>query len=220
MNILGIKVKVHWTWWIYFILTIYSNVFKMNYPGIYHDLVTIVILFFSVLGHEFSHALMARYLGYKTESITMHILGGLAKIDMANIPSVEELLISIAGPAFNMAMTFISVCLIMIYAYISVTYNGGSYDWFWSFLIYFCIINLVLGLFNLIPAYPMDGGRILRSSLSLIDSKMAMNVSRVFSLVIGIAFVFSGLYLGAVGLAIIGLVLLLIRYAEGKVNQP
>jgi Zn-dependent protease len=108
--------------------------------------------FGSVLLHELGHALMARHLGVRIAGIELNFFGGAAKmIDQPRSPG-DEIAIAAAGPAVSFTLAGLAA---------SLTAFTGS-----SLLEFLAWINLVIGLFNLIPAVPMDGGRILRACLS------------------------------------------------------
>jgi Zn-dependent protease len=138
----------------------------------------ILSLFGCVLLHELGHALMARRFGIGTEDITLYPIGGVARLRRMPRAPGAELLIALAGPAVNFAIvaglaalaflgldqlvaeTMALVLGVLGLDQLSVTTMVGQ------FLSQLMSINLVLGLFNLIPAFPMDGGRVLRALLS------------------------------------------------------
>jgi len=116
-----------------------------------------------VLMHEFGHALMARRFGIETEDITLYMIGGVARLRRMPKSPGAELAIALAGPAVNVAIA----------AILGAAYGLGLFGGEWgelSMVGYFAMnvlaINVVLAAFNLIPAFPMDGGRVLRALLS------------------------------------------------------
>lgn len=129
-------------------------------PGAAANLPLVLALFGCVLLHEYGHALTARRFGIGTRDITLYPIGGVARlVRMPRAPGVE-LLIALAGPAVNFAIAAGIFVLLAV---------GGSafldgYTGF--FLLQLMVVNLMLGGFNLIPAFPMDGGRVLRALLS------------------------------------------------------
>ncbi len=119
-------------------------------PGVIEHLPLVLATFGCVLLHELGHALAARRFGIGTADITLYPIGGVARLTrMPRAPGVE-LLIALAGPAVNLAIA--AVLLPLVHA------RSG-------FLAELLLVNLVLALFNLIPAFPMDGGRVLRALL-------------------------------------------------------
>ena len=119
-------------------------------PGVAERLPLLLATFGCVLLHELGHALAARRFGIGTSDITLYPIGGVARLTrMPRAPGVE-LLIALAGPAVNLAIA------VGLYP---LARGGGE------FLADLLAVNLVLALFNLIPAFPMDGGRVLRALL-------------------------------------------------------
>ncbi len=121
---------------------------------------TILCVFGCVLLHEFGHALMARRFGIETEDITLYPIGGVARLRRLPRAPGAELMIALAGPAVNFAIVgaLTVLGLIGVGAMAAGTTVGFLMD-------ELMMVNLVLGLFNLIPAFPMDGGRVLRALL-------------------------------------------------------
>lgn len=120
-------------------------------PGVAAHLPLVLATFGCVLLHEFGHALTARRFGIGTADITLYPIGGIARLTrMPRAPGVE-LLIALAGPAVNLAIAA------MLYPMVAAGAGGFALD--------LLTVNLVLALFNLIPAFPMDGGRVLRALL-------------------------------------------------------
>ncbi len=130
-------------------------------PDSFFNLVLVLSVFGCVLLHELGHALMARRFGIQTADITLYPIGGVARL--ARLPRAPgaELLISLAGPAVNFAIAAVLALLVPAGA---VTL--GSATGLGRYLSDLMLVNLGLGLFNLIPAFPMDGGRVLRALLS------------------------------------------------------
>jgi len=128
-------------------------------------------LFGSVLLHELGHALAARRFGIETRSITLYPFGGIAALDREPRSPSAELWIALAGPAVNFALAAAALPLALLGTPTAVTFVG---------------INIALGLFNLVPAFPMDGGRVLRAALAtrlgrLRATEQALRTSRWFA---------------------------------------
>jgi Zn-dependent protease len=129
---------------------------------------------------------MARRFGINTHDITLYPIGGVARLERMPRAAGAELLIALAGPAVNFAI---------VAGLIGLFFVGGNqlipYSWPTLFLQQVLVVNLVLGLFNLIPAFPMDGGRVLRALLSgwlgrARATMTAARVGRVLAVVFGI----------------------------------
>ncbi len=183
-QVAGIDVFVHATFLLVFL------VFPPVFPGGRLSPLN-VLLVFSVFGcvllHELGHALMARRFGIKTHDITLYPIGGVARL--ARIPRAPgaELLIALAGPAVN----FVLAAALLPVALLGGGEMGGT-----SIPVVFLgtllSVNLILGLFNLIPAFPMDGGRVLRALLSgwlgrLQATVIAARVGRALAVCFGVA---------------------------------
>ena len=152
----GIPVVLHWTV-PYFLLGI--AIFLGPVEAI---LVTVILAI--VLAHEFGHSLMARRLGVQVTKISILPIGGMAHMAILPERSAEELRIAVAGPAVNLALAVPGLLVLGLTGHL-----GLPDEWVeghaLSVLFWFTGVNLLLGLFNLIPAFPMDGGRVLRSLL-------------------------------------------------------
>lgn len=161
-KIKDIPIELHPSWFIIFVFVTWSlasGYFSNQAPGLPAwgmwalGLVTSLLFFSSVLAHELGHTFVAVRSSIKVKSITLFFLGGLAQIEREPDTPGEEFRIAIAGPMVSLALALGFSMLGQI--------NSAPYlD---SALNYLGRINLLLGLFNLIPGFPMDGGRILRA---------------------------------------------------------
>jgi Zn-dependent protease/CBS domain-containing protein len=159
----GIKIGIHYTWLFAFVLIAWSlatGYFPSIVPGVggvtYWALgaAAALLLFASVLVHELSHSLVARSRGLKVDSITLFIFGGVSNLTSeANTPG-DEFFVAVVGPvsSFMLAGIFWAVSQTLP----SVSPAGALVG-------YLAFINLLLGGFNLVPGFPLDGGRVLRS---------------------------------------------------------
>ncbi len=137
----------------------------------------IVVAFSSILVHELGHALVARYLGVPIVGIELYFFGGAAKMAGQPKSAGDEIAIAAAGPAVSFVLGGLGMFLGAITGL--------------EFLSLFAWINLVIGAFNLVPALPMDGGRILRAALSrklgfVRATEMSIRVSRAFAIFLGL----------------------------------
>lgn len=177
-------------------------------PGFFSDfsLMEKLALFACVVLHEYGHALMARRFGIDTVDITLYPIGGVARLQRMPRAPGAEILIALAGPAVNFAI------IAAIMALRSIGLGGIDVPSpLGHFLDKLMITNLVLGVFNLIPAFPMDGGRVLRAFLSgwmgrVRATSVAATIGRALALTFGIiglynALVFDSGYLMHVALA-------------------
>lgn len=162
-------------------------------PGVFAgglSVVFILALFGCVVLHELGHALMARRFGIQTLDITLYPIGGVARLERMPRAPGTELLIALAGPAVNFAI----VVGLMILGLLGL---GGtdSTALLGDLLDSLLVVNLVLGLFNLIPAFPMDGGRVLRALLSgwlgrALATSIAAAIGRALAMAFGVYAIF------------------------------
>ena len=147
----------------------------------------ILALFTSVVLHEYGHALTARKYGVKTRDITIYPIGGVARLERIPENPKQELWVALAGPAVNLVIAAVLFIWLLVTASLepltSITFTGGS------FIERLMVTNLVLVGFNLIPAFPMDGGRVLRALLAMrLEYTAATQIAA--SIGQGLAFVF------------------------------
>jgi Zn-dependent protease len=148
---------------------------------------SIVAVFGCVLLHEMGHALMARRYGIETEDITLYPIGGVARLKRMPRSPGAELAIALAGPAVNVAIAGV------LGIGWSLNLFGGPWDRsiLGDFAMNLLLVNLVLAAFNLLPAFPMDGGRVLRALLSgwlgrVKATVIAASLGRGFALLLGV----------------------------------
>jgi Zn-dependent protease len=153
----GIPIRLHVTMLVVPFLA-YSNA-ESGALGFIEALALTALLFASVVAHELGHALTARRFGVRTADIVLLPIGGVARI--VNLPKRpgHEIAIAIAGPLVSLALAGIAFSLLVPMLFAPALARSAVLSLFY--------MNLVLGLFNLVPALPMDGGRILRGLLAL-----------------------------------------------------
>lgn len=159
----------------------------------------VLAIFAIVVLHELGHALAARRYHIATRDITLLPIGGIARLERMPRDPRQELVIALAGPAVNVALTPILFGVLYLSGGVPSAAEmafGGLLSWR-VFLVRLAWTNLlVLAAFNLIPAFPMDGGRVLRALLAMRSgnyaraTEIAANVGRIFALVFGIVGVF------------------------------
>jgi Zn-dependent protease len=152
----------------------------------------VVLLFGSVLLHELGHALTARKFGIQTQDIVLTPIGGMARVLMMPANPRQEIAIAIAGPLVSLALAGAAFA-----ATIPLSFVPFVPDAIYMGLFVLTGANLMLGLFNLVPALPMDGGRVLRGILALkrdflSATRIAVRTGRVLAVIGGIYAVSTG----------------------------
>jgi Zn-dependent protease len=205
----GIPVRVHWTFGVlllFILYTIVSNKDLKLWQGIAYLLVFLTT-FLCVILHEYGHALTGKKFGIKTHDIIMSPLGGLARMSSMAEKPMHEFFITIAGPLVNLSLgVFIGLVMYFITGKWSMNQMTYDFDKPEEFVRLLMPINLYLFLFNLIPAFPMDGGRILRSLLSVKLGKVrATKIASLIGRALAIGFVIYGVFTQQLILSLIGL---------------
>ncbi len=188
-RIAGIDVNVHFS--LIFILLLLVYVFYISPPpygfsnigGSLRILLSVlmtILIFISVLIHEISHSLVAMRYGAKVRGILLFIFGGVAMIEKMPKEARKEFLIALAGPLSSLVLALVGFSLTFVFK---------------QFFYLFGYFNLILALFNLIPAFPMDGGRILRSMLIkrmgyIKATKISADVGKFLAVIMGITGIF------------------------------
>jgi Zn-dependent protease/CBS domain-containing protein len=204
LKIKGIDIKVHLTFVLILIWAAYrwSTTTGEGIQGALFGIVATLLLFLSVTLHELGHSMQALKFGVRVRDITLMPMGGLAQMEEIPEDPNKELRIAIAGPLVNFGIAIFLIAIgallntraLLSYSELSAALGSASWS---GLLAYLTSANLMLGLFNLLPAYPMDGGRILRALLAKRMShakatKIAAQVGQGFALLLGLWGVMSG----------------------------
>lgn len=186
----NIKVYIHPTFFLLLIWVALSHwAGGSGLYGVFGDLLWIMAIFLCVVLHEFGHALTARKFGIATRDITLLPIGGVARLARMPRDPLQELLVSLAGPAVNLIIAVILYVFLIVSDAFSplsnITVLSGS------FFERLMAVNIFLMIFNLLPAFPMDGGRILRASLAikgnyLQATRRAVLLGRGFAILFGL----------------------------------
>jgi Zn-dependent protease/predicted transcriptional regulator len=183
LRLFNIPVLIHWTFLLVFVwLGITSYVQSWDWASIIWTFSFLIALFGCVVLHEFGHALTARYYGVDTRDIILSPIGGIARLDRLPEKPFQEFMVAIAGPLVNIGICFTLAIPVVVSSadqgnrlldFVALMANPGGNLFlgdltaFQYFLFGLIAINLILAIFNLLPAFPMDGGRVLRSLLSM-----------------------------------------------------
>lgn len=162
----GIDVVVHWTFLLLLAVLAGTQLLAgVSLGTVLGGLTLFCTVFLCVLLHEFGHALTARLFGIQTYDITLLPIGGLARLERIPRNPWQEFWIAIAGPAVNVAIVVVLIPFSAALSSISVLLSTNMAAA--GFVTQLISINVVLVLFNLLPAFPMDGGRVLRAVLAM-----------------------------------------------------
>lgn len=219
-KVAGIKVFIHWTFFI-LIGWIFLMHFQMGH-GLKEGLsgtVFILALFACVVLHEFGHSLTAKRFEVETRDITVYPIGGIASLESMPSKPDQELQVALAGPVVNFAIAGILAIVLKLTGTFDLQALRNFTLTSNSFVEKLMIANLALAAFNLIPAFPMDGGRVLRALLAMkIKSLKATKIAAKTGQLLAIAFVFLGFFYDF-WLVFIGLFIFLGAEEESKAGE-
>ncbi len=218
-RIFGIDIRIHWSWLAIFFLLLWWLA-----EGFYDDVsayshwsaverwlasgITTVLFFVSILLHELSHSLVARRLGLPVHSITLFIFGGVSSLTQEPDSPGQEFKMAIVGPLMSFALGIIAAGIAA-----GLWANGLDDTVPGAVAAYLAFINIAVGIFNMLPGYPLDGGRVLRSSLWARTGSMLRATrwaSRAGTLIafglmaLGVVSALAGNWLGGVWFIVIG----------------
>ncbi len=191
---LGIDVIVHWTFLLLVGLLMAAQLLAgASWAEVAGSTTLLVAVFLCVLLHEFGHALTARVFGIRTHDITLLPIGGLARLERIPENPWQEFWIALAGPAVNVAI--VAVLLPVAAALGGLQNMVPSNLPAASFLMQLISINVALVGFNLLPAFPMDGGRVLRAVLAMfLPYAKATNIAAACGQVMALLFAVVGFF--------------------------
>lgn len=194
----GIPVLVHWSFLLLGVFVVYVGKSKnADWGNIAVFGLFVLALFFCVILHEFGHALSAKYYGVNTRDITILPIGGMARLDKLPEKPFQEFVVAVAGPAVNVVIFVVLSLFLSIFYDIHLTFRELMtseveeiiIDPKINFLITLIQANLWLVVFNMIPAFPMDGGRVFRALLAMqIGRTQATRIAAFFGQAISMAF--------------------------------
>lgn len=210
----GISLRLHYSWFIIFLLvtwTLTAGYFPSYWSlanRIAAGIIASLLFFGSVLAHELMHSIIAQHQGIAVQSITLFIFGGVSQITEESRKASDELRMAIAGPLTSLVIggIFLGIGL-WLRGGVGIGEFVGAITYWLGF------INVLLAAFNLIPGFPLDGGRVLRSLIWWRShdlrsaTKIAANIGRATGYIfifIGIFLIFQGDWLGGLWVAFIG----------------
>lgn len=191
-KLFGVEVRIHGTFLILLAFLALSGLLNGGPWQAVLSLGLSVIVFSIVVAHEFGHILAARKFGFKTRDVILSPIGGMARLEGLPSKPHQEMIVAAAGPAVNLVLAGLGYLIQPLFAF-----NTPAGILLNALTGWFVTINVTLLLFNLIPALPMDGGRILRAALSkrmgrVRATEIAAKVARWSALLMAGYAIFSG----------------------------
>lgn len=214
-RLFGSELRIHLTFFLLLAWVAASAYSAGGTAAALQNLLFVVALFACIVAHEFGHALAARRYGIKTPDITLLPIGGLARLERMPENPAHEIIVALAGPAVNVVIW--GLLTLALGAETDVTdLADGQFDAA-SFLGQLATINMVLALFNLIPAFPMDGGRVFRALLSLfLDRVKATRIASMTGQGIALVFGYLGITTGNPLLLVVAVFIFLAAAGESN----
>lgn len=217
-RLFGSELRIHATFFL-LLLWIGGAAYVAHGPqAAVQNVAFILALFVCVIAHEFGHALMARRYGIRTPDITLLPIGGMARLERMPEKPAEEIAVALAGPAVNVVI-WAALALLLgatgvgALAQMSSGVTIGASD----FLAQLAAINLFLAAFNMIPAFPMDGGRVFRAFMAMfMPRERATRIAAGAGQALAFAFGFWGLMGGNVILILIAIFIFMAAAAESN----
>ena len=194
-RIAGIKILIHWTFLLLLGFIVFAEVRKgSDTMAIVANIGFVLALFLCVMLHELGHSLAAKRYGIKTKHITLLPIGGIASLERIPEDPMQELWVALAGPLVNVLIA------LLLLPFVGLTgsffeESVGNLTTTQGFLYSLFRVNVILVLFNAIPAFPMDGGRVLRALLAMQLGRIrATSIASTLGRIIAVGFVFFGLF--------------------------
>ena len=225
-RIQGIEIKLHSSFLLIAVWVIYQWGYRQDsgVSGTIYGLVLVLSIFVLVLLHELGHSMMAHEYGLRVRDITLVPFGGIARIEQMPTRPRAEAMISLAGPLVNLALAFLLLPLLLITGLATGDTSVQEFARFGladisltGFLFYLVLANFALAIFNLLPAFPMDGGRILRAAVTpFVGRQSATTVAVAIGVTLGVLIGGLGLLFGEYVIVLVMLFVIVAAIAEGR----
>jgi Zn-dependent protease len=213
-RIAGTAVRIHVTFIVFLLWIAVADTIAFGPAAAWRSVVFLVLVFACVLAHEFGHILTARSFGVRTPDVTLLPIGGVASLERIPENPGQELLIAIAGPLVNVA---IAAVLVVAGGISAGELQPAGFDDA-ALLPRLAVVNAALVLFNLVPAFPMDGGRVLRALLAMpLGLQRATQIATRLGQAFAFLFMLAGLFLNPM-LIFIGMFIYFAAVAERQAS--
>lgn len=207
-KIFGIDVKIHVS---FLLIVLWGALAYGGNAGPLYGVLLVLSLFVLVFLHELGHSLAAMYYGIPVKDITLMILGGVARLERMPEKPVQELVIALAGPAVNVGLAAVLLPVVLFMGVAQgdgFTFEALTAPGLFGLLVSMLSANIVLAVFNMIPAFPLDGGRVFRAMLGFFTdyqaaTRIASIVGRTLAVGLGLLAIFTGqIFLGLIAVFI------------------
>lgn len=224
-TIRGIVIKAHPSFLLALLWVIYywGIALGNGLQGMLFGVFILTAIFVCVVGHELAHSFVALRYGLTVHDITLLPIGGVARIEQVPLPPRREMAIAIAGPVLNVVVAAGLVPVVVLislfhgvrdlYSFVSLVHGTDAT----SLILHLWIANLMLAGFNLLPAFPMDGGRVLRALLTALTNRVvATRVAVVLGQALALGLVVAGFYTRDVALPLVAIFVVISAYVEAR----
>jgi Zn-dependent protease/CBS domain-containing protein len=216
-RIFGIDIKVHLT---FLLILVWGALNYGGSAGPLYGLIVTLALFVLVLLHELGHSLAARQFGISVRDIVLLPIGGVARLERMPEKPVQELIVALAGPAINVVLAilfFPVVAGLAIFEEMPLNLRTFTQPGFLGLMVFLLGANISLVIFNLIPAFPLDGGRVFRAILGFFTSyEQATQVAVVVGRFLAIGLGLLGLFTGQIFMALVAFFIFMAGGQEGQ----
>lgn len=197
LTVRGIAIRIHITFPLILVFAAMTYGQMGGASGALFGIISVLLLFVLVTLHELGHSFAALHYGIPVRQIVLLPIGGLAQLERMPEKPQQELVVAAAGPAVNVVL---AVVMGLVAWLLNIPVLGGIQDFSLTFRALFSFLllyNIILALFNLLPAFPLDGGRMLRALLALRlkyeqATAVAVNIGRVVAMLMGIWAIWNG----------------------------
>jgi Zn-dependent protease len=202
-RVFGIPIRVHIT---FFLLLVFVALVGKTVSNAMYAVLFVIFVFICVILHELSHSVTAIHYGHKVRSITLLPIGGMSQMEEIPEDPKEEIVISIMGPVSSIVIALIFLAVVY-FLHIPIGSPMKASLWEGNMLVSLFWINLFLAGFNLIPAFPMDGGRVLRGILGVFmdhmkATRIAVFIGQMFAVLLFFVGIFYNIWLALIAVFI------------------
>jgi Zn-dependent protease len=224
-RIRNIDVKAHPTFLLALLWVIYYWGYAAGHgvQGVMFGVFILIAAFVSVVGHELAHCFVALRLGLNVHDITLLPIGGVARIEYVSLTPRQEIAIALAGPFLNLVVAgllspvIIGIMIVRDFADPLSAFLVLQETGFSALIVHLWLVNVMLALFNLLPAFPMDGGRVMRASFSLMWGRLrATQIAVALGQALALSLFVGGVLLRDVSLPMVAIFILVAAYVEAR----